>query len=440
MMKIVFALILTGFALTFAFEENHETIDEFNEEFHIVVPDEDLKAEEEQRLKDIEAKINEHNQRFANGKASFSEKLYAFSDLSKEEIEETKMGVPGDVPVRSFGLIMPPESERISTPEMEEDLASLYATDRGYTPRAYFSNNKGLVTGAKNQMNCGSCSAFAATGLHETCMAKAGAATKNLDLSEQYIIDCGFNGGSMNGCWGAWPDKYTSWLVNDGGVSPHEGSYPYLDKNPHLNCKKGRRVKKWNSGAKAVKSLSDWSCNEDKLKKMIYEHGAAVVIIYASDDAFYDYKGEGVFDECTDNAPNHAVLAVGYGIERGQKYWLIKNSWGKNWGLNGFIRIKRGTNHCRTEDSCFTAKCVANGRQEAAPTTPKPPPVPTNFWCDISGMFQPGDPLNGKFTFRTKGPDGKLIVAEVRCKNDMCTPDKPGPSNACMYICGKVKC
>ena len=53
----------------------------------------------------------------------------------------------------------------------------------------------GLVTIAKNQGNCGSCAAFAATGLHETCMAKAGAPAKKLDLSEQYLIDCGYNGG-----------------------------------------------------------------------------------------------------------------------------------------------------------------------------------------------------------------------------------------------------
>ena len=50
------------------------------------------------------------------------------------------------------------------------------------------------MTEPKNQGNCGSCAAFAATGLHETCMAKAGAPLKGLDLSEQYLVDCGYNG------------------------------------------------------------------------------------------------------------------------------------------------------------------------------------------------------------------------------------------------------
>ena len=56
------------------------------------------------------------------------------------------------------------------------------------------ANFSGLVTIAKNQGNCGSCAAFAASGLHETCMAKAGAPIAKLDLSEQYLVDCGYDG------------------------------------------------------------------------------------------------------------------------------------------------------------------------------------------------------------------------------------------------------
>ena len=50
-----------------------------------------------------------------------------------------------------------------------------------------------LVTSVKDQMSCGSCSAFATTSTHETCMLAAGARFNGLDLSEQFLIDCGFN-------------------------------------------------------------------------------------------------------------------------------------------------------------------------------------------------------------------------------------------------------
>ena len=54
----------------------------------------------------------------------------------------------------------------------------------------------GWITDAKNQGACGSCAAFAAHGVHEATMAKAGAKLDGLDLSEQYLVDCGYNGGS----------------------------------------------------------------------------------------------------------------------------------------------------------------------------------------------------------------------------------------------------
>ena len=103
----------------------------------------------------------------------------------------------------------------------------------------------------------------------------------------------------MNGCNGAAPHAYPDFFAKDGGVSPHEVKYPYLDKYPNLNCRKASRVAKWNSGAKVTDATYDYRCNEDKLKQLVYQKGAVLVGIYASDDAFSAYDGRGVFDKCS---------------------------------------------------------------------------------------------------------------------------------------------
>ena len=46
----------------------------------------------------------------------------------------------------------------------------------------------------------------------------------------------------------------------------------------------------------------------------------------------------------------HAVEIIGWGTLKDEDYWLVSNSWGKKWGLNGLFMIRRGTNECGIED------------------------------------------------------------------------------------------
>lgn len=188
------------------------------------------------------------------------------------------------------------------------------------------------VTDVKDQGQCGSCWAFSTIGslegLHRLTQ------TTLQTFSEQQLVDCargsiwplempnnGCNGGNMAGAM-----QYTA----------HKGNmlqcaYNYTAKQGSCQYNEKQAVK-INSSYKHI----FFGCNSC-LKSAVSQQPVSVGV---DGSAIQHYKS-GIFNGSCTIMVNHGVLAVGYDTENGQKYWKIKNSWGKAWGESGFYRLPR---------------------------------------------------------------------------------------------------
>lgn len=153
-------------------------------------------------------------------------------------------------------------------------------------------------------------------------------------LSAQNLLDCSKSYGNK-GCKGGHEFAAFQYIEDNGGIDT-EKSYPYEGKDDN-KC----RFNSKDVGAK-VKGFAILRCgDETALTNAIATVGPIAVSIAATDD-FVHYKS-GIYSnpKCVGQRLNHVAVAIGYGIENGQPYYLIKNSFGANWGENGFGKIAR---------------------------------------------------------------------------------------------------
>ena len=191
---------------------------------------------------------------------------------------------------------------------------------------------RNAVTNVKNQGECGSCWSFSSTGSIEGINAINFRRLHN--VSEQQLMDCSTEEGNQ-GCEGGTMDNAFKYVINNNGLCSEE-DYPYQGEQG--SCQENQ--------CNNVVNISDYSDieqnNEHILMRAVSQQPISVAI-QANVSSFKFYRS-GVYQDpqCGDQL-DHGVLIVGYGTDRfqGLDYWIVKNSWGPEWGDNGYIKILR---------------------------------------------------------------------------------------------------
>lgn len=187
---------------------------------------------------------------------------------------------------------------------------------------AFDWRDHGVVTAVKSQGSCGSCWAFGAVAAVESAFLHYEG--KELDLSEQQLVSKCCTGS----CDGGFPDLALEY-IRDVGI-PTEEERPYESRDTScIPCSTGYQIE----GYEYVPASTD------SFKTTLKRCGPLSVVVTVPNDWYY-YRS-GVYEPVRDLGwANHAVLLIGWDDSDG--CWIIKNSWGKNWGEEGYARVKYG--------------------------------------------------------------------------------------------------
>lgn len=201
-------------------------------------------------------------------------------------------------------------------------------------PSRFNWKKKGAVTRVKDQRRCGCCWAFGAVANIESMWFIK---TKQLiELSEQELVDCD---NLDHGCRGGYPYNAFNIIVKLGGMMDSE-DYQYRGRKDICTFKASKVFAK-------IQTYRNIRPHETEMAAWLAQRGPIVVTMNAGAMKGY-VSGISRPDvtECSPTKLNHVVLVVGYATSKNHPFWIIKNSWGADWGEKGYFRLYRGEEAC----------------------------------------------------------------------------------------------
>jgi len=211
-------------------------------------------------------------------------------------------------------------------------------------PQSWDWRSKGAVTPIKDQGQCGSCWAFSATEGVETGNFLCGHSL--YQLAPQQIVDYDTTDSGCNG--GDLPTAFA--YVQANGME-QEKDYPYTAEDGTCNFNAGDVVAKISGFDYATQSQ-----NETAMQVAMMSNSGGPLSICVDASSWQNYNG-GVITSCGDSL-DHCVQTVGWDQDSsGTPYWIVRNSWGTSWGINGFVYVERNQDECGIAEEATYITC-----------------------------------------------------------------------------------
>jgi len=313
-------VILLGLALVFAFDDQ-TLFTAWKAQYNKLYS---TSEEEAARFETFKLSIDRVQARNAkSGSATFG--LTKYADMTPEEFKSTLLGYIRPAERSDVGVLSPRNID---------------------VPQTLDWRNQNMVTPVKNQEQCGSCWAFSVTENIESmyCMKNQIDCTTFPPLSPQEIVDCDT---VDQGCNGGDPPTAYQFIMTEGGLED-DSDYPYTAQDGTCNFQ-----------ASLVKvTITNWqyatqNSDETTMQSNLVSWGPLSICVDA--EPWQDYTSGVLMASDCSNQLDHCVQLVGYDMTQSTPFWIVRNSWGSDWGENGYIRLQYGQDTCGCADEATSA-------------------------------------------------------------------------------------